>query len=141
MSDVGFMPGGFEQQADISQVFMSQLNNVNEANGEEYDEAVYKLLNLLPAKWREWVLSQENRYLSRSEEFVYKEFCGVKMGSPGEPVLSDPSKGVPRTPDGEIDYSDPNVLSPKLVATESIDAQELHWLVMQAAELAGEVVK
>jgi len=137
MSDTGFVAGGFEEKPSIDQVFMQQLRIINMADGENFDEAVYKLLNLLPSRWRDWVLSQEDRYLQRGEEFVYKEFCGIKMGTPEEPVLADPSKGIPMTEDGEIDYSDSNVVSPKLVTTTSIDTQELHSLIMQAAELAG----
>jgi len=137
VSEEEFAPGGFEQRADIDQVFMAQLRNVNTATGEAYEEAVFRLLNLLPAKWREWVLNQEDRYLYRSKEFQYRRAAGVPMGTPENPVLADPSQGIPRTEDGEIDYTHPNVISPRLVEEEQVDAQELHWLVMQAAELAG----
>lgn len=130
----------FKEKPDIAQVFIRQLDRTNQSaiiSPEIHQASVYQTLANLPARWREWVYSQEDRYMATEPTLMYKRFAGRRIGSKNAPKLRDSRIPVNRLEDGSIDWSDPNIVSPILKDHPNIDYQKFNEVVMEAAEAAG----
>lgn len=130
----------FKDKIDNSQLWLMHANRTNLASGDMmgvYDAYVRQQLRLLPLNMQRWVEDQAEYYLKEEEEFVYLKRSGIRIGSKSKPVLYDNSIPVLRSPDGSIDWDDPNIKSPKRKINEVTDYESLNLLIMAAAEKAG----
>ncbi len=69
--------------------------------------------------------------------WVYKAPTGVRIGTPEAPQLINDRVPVLRDDKGKIDWSDPNILSPKPKLRTFTDYSLLDATIMDAAEFAG----
>jgi len=130
----------FKEKPDISQVFIRQLDRTNQSatmGSEIHRASIYQILANLPAKWREWVYSNEDRFKITGPTLMYKKFSMRRLGSKNAPLLKDNKLPVKRLEDGSIDWNDPNIKSPFLKEHTEIDYQKFNEIVMEAAEMAG----
>lgn len=131
-----FTGPNYREKLDISQVFLRQLDRTNfsAATGDgSYESYVRQTMRLLPVQWQQWVQDQSDRYTVTRPVLVFLK----KMGTRTNPALRDRSKEVLRLADDTIDFSDPNILSPKLQEKTTIDYEILNSIIGEAAELAG----
>lgn len=127
----------FRQKPDMTQVFVRQLDRKNFAGSGDYANSVIIARNNLPMRWRNWVKEQKDKYTTEELTLVYKTNCGVKLGSANNPLLEDETTPVKRDENGKIDWSDPNILSPRLQLLPHIDYTLMDEMVMAASEYAG----
>ena len=110
----------FKEKPDIAQVFIRQLDRTNQAamiSPDIHQASTYQILANLPAKWREWVYSQQDRYTDYEPQWIYKTYQGHDIGTKENPMLIDPNKPVRRL-EGPIDWSDPNIKGRKNVGAK-----------------------
>lgn len=128
----------FKATPDINQVFLRQIDRVNQSAGTPmYPECVQQLGNLLPTEWRQWVEENEDRYYSEKPTLFFRKNCGVRIGTQQNPVLFDEEQPVKRLDDGKIDWGDPNIMSPILKTDPKTSYIDMFATIMDAAELAG----
>lgn len=129
----------YKERLDITQVFLRQLDRTNfSASGEDaYPGYVRQTMRLLPMEWQEWVQDQSDRYTITETVLQFRTFSGVRMGTQTNPALRDRTKEVLRLDDGEVDWSDPNILSPQLKEKTTIDYEKMNQIIYEASELAG----
>jgi len=132
---IGFIP--FREKLDIAQTFLRQLDRTNQAASYDYENSVRQKLNQLPLKWRKWVEAQSELYEEERLVWVYQAPTGLHMGTPEAPALIDDSIPVRRDKGGRIDWSDPNIISPKPKLKVFTDYSLLDATIMDAAESAG----
>ena len=126
----------FKEKPDIEGAFIRQIDRTNQA--AMLDPDLHQTLTMLPSKWRAWVYAQDDRYTNYDPRWIFKTYQGHDIGTEEEPMLRDDSKPVRRHEDGSIDWTDPNIYSPKLDTTPPpINFQAFNELIMEAAELAS----
>jgi len=76
---------------------------------------VRALLSLLPKYKREEIEERREEYITRTQEYVYKYFSGVPIGTPENPICG----------------------SPTLVENEEVDWYRLYELILDAFEETG----
>lgn len=132
----------FREKLDIGQIFLLQLNRtnigINSLDEAAYEAMVRQLMRQLPQKSRLWVLEQTDEYNLEIERFDYNYFCGVPIGTPENPMMKENDLGIPyqveRDEKGNINWDDPNIISPHLVSETITDYEELNTVIMRAAE-------
>lgn len=82
-----------------------------------YSTLVIQKLNNLPMYWQNFVKSQAEKYAQTKPTFIYKAPCGMRLGTKENPMLRNPQTPVKRL-QGEIDWSDPNIIAEKNIGTE-----------------------
>jgi len=129
----------FKEKPDMAQVFIRQLDRTNQAallSSDPHRSSIYQTLSNLPAKWRASVYAEEERYKMTELTLMFKKFSGRRIGSATNPMLRDKRIPVKRLSTGEIDWSDPNIVSPTLQNNTVFDQQRFNEIVMEAAENA-----
>lgn len=140
MSNEDFGGQSFRDKPDMSMIWLRHMDRTNLASGNfdgMYDAYVEQQLNLLPASCRIEVLSRSDEYTDAVEEYVYEYRFGRKRGSETKPLLYDELIPVKRYEDGSIDWTDPNIRSPKKKQVEQIDYQRFNSIILNVAEQAG----
>jgi len=137
MSDRPFGESSFREKPDISQVFIRQLDRTNQVAALNHEESVYQLIANLPIYWRQWVYDHQDTYQTTEPTLLYRNNCGVRIGTKDNPVLFDEEDPVKRLEDGSIDWSDPNIMSPTLNEVTTIDYRKMNEVAMDAAQYAG----
>jgi hypothetical protein len=108
----------FKEKPDISQVFLRHLDRTNQYAGTAaYATLVIQKLNNLPMYWQNFVKSQSDKYAKDRPKYIYKAPCGIRLGTKENPMLRDPQIPVKRL-QGEIDWSDPNIIDEENIGTE-----------------------
>ena len=121
----------------MGQLVFLQINRVNQNAGFDYASSVIQKLNNLPTRWRTWVEDQADLYTETIKIFESEAPCGTPIGSKTNPCLKDSTKPVLRDEEGNIDWDDTNILSPKVVYEDRVDYTKLDAFIMNALEYAG----
>ena len=128
----------YREKIDIKTIFMQQLSRCLINSGDVcFTEHVESLLSLLPIDSFTRIIQQTDMYDHEITEFVYEEDFGHQLGTPTNPALYDPSKPVKRLENGEIDWTDENIRSPKLETKNITDFQKLFRIIISEAQLVG----
>lgn len=130
----------FRENPDISSVFIRQLDRTNQAasiHQTVYEASVQQSLAVLPTKWRRWVYENKDRYQNTELTLLFSKNSGVRMGTRNNPILYNELIPVRRFEDGEIDWSDENILSPVLREVTRVDYHKMYEVIMDAAQFAG----
>jgi len=110
------------------------------------DEAIFEsnvraLLTLIPKHKKEQVLDRDTEYNNTFTEFVYNEYCGVRQGSEAFPFMHEDEHGEPykvkRDENNNIDWDDPNIISPRLSSRTETDYEKLYHVIVNALESAN----
>lgn len=67
--------------------------------------------------WQNWVKAQDDKYAKTKPTFIYKAPCGMRLGTKESPMLRDPKTPFRRL-QGEVDWSDPNIIDEENIGTE-----------------------
>lgn len=138
MSEVnGYGNTGFKEKVSIDQVYLRQLDRTNITASYSYETSVLQKLNNLPMSWREWVEDQDDRYVEIKDTYIFETACGIRLGTLNDPCLRNPAKPVRRDENGDIDWTDPNIISPKMSREPYTDYSKLDAVIMEASEHAG----
>lgn len=136
----------FREKLDVASVFMRQLERVHIAASHHdptlFEENVWALLDILPTTYRNVIYDdREGEYNSDITRFQYDNFCGVQLGTQENPIMQENDYGTPyqvkRDKDGNIDWGDPNIVSPHLVIETVTNYQSLRRIILEEAENAG----
>lgn len=151
--------GSFKQNLNPETIFFIQLQRCLKL--QSYDDespafasAVNGLLAVSPVIVRDAVQSRESEYYGIYDRFDYEYLCGTALGTVNDPVthrdfygrdippkhiieeISDPTTGETKTIDKGIDWSDPNIISPKLVKVPKTDFSLMLQIICEEAEYA-----
>lgn len=141
----------YRDKPDMPYIWLKHMDRTNLSAGSLeglYDSYVRQQFRLLPMKERNWVMSQRDAFTLRKTRFVYKNTGSNRVGYENNPVIWNKDytelgmsneKGfeVNRLEDGEIDWSDPHIYSPRLEEYEETDYEVFNQYIMNAAESAG----
>lgn len=102
-------------QLNIEDLVWRQIDRTNIS--ASYDENTFAanvrvLMSMLPSHKRTELIDRREDYVYDTEQWSYKYFCGVPMGTPENPVAG----------------------SPFLMKSEEVDWQELYELILSAFE-------
>lgn len=121
----------YSDQLDIEQiVFRLILACNNSISGDPFifNANVRALLYHLPAEKKRDVEKKEDEYIETVDDWEYQESCGVRAGTPDDPITSD---GKPR----KEDWS--NVISPIPVQREEYNYERLFEIIMESLQGIG----
>jgi len=108
----------YRDKLDMSQVFLRQLDRVNQSAGTPmYPSAVTELARNLPVSSLGYVKANSERYTEQKPVFKFNSPTGFRIGSVDHPTLRDPRIPVRRL-EGEVDWTDPNIRARRNVGTK-----------------------
>lgn len=129
----------YRDKIDIKYIFNIQvLRCLQYAGTEMYPPAVTSLQKLLPMASYQFIDDNIERFKVLTPKLEYENFCGLRIGSRTNPIRFDDSQPVKRLEDGSIDWTDPNILSPKLGEDEeAMDYELLFRAILEEADNIG----
>ena len=133
----------------IEELVRRQIERCNISIGT-FDQSVFEanvraLLKMLPTRKQEEIMNNTSEFNSSIKKFVFEKWCGVNMGSMNNPVMNELNiecgfpevPKVQRLPDGTVDWTDPNIMSPRLVEYEETDYEKLYEIILQGLQAVG----
>lgn len=140
----------YKDKIDIGYIWMRHMDRVNTmsaAQDEGFDAYVRQQFRLLPSAMRKWVWDQKDAFMKTIMVLVYKDSGLGPIGYEDNPMVwnhtrtelglsNDPGFKVKRDEDGNIDWGDPGIYSPKIREQEYTDYETFNMLILTAAEKA-----
>lgn len=106
-----------------------------------FEANVRMLLTMIPSYKQKEVMSRSKEYNNEVEEFVFQNYCNIQLGSTSKPLMSKDRHGirhiVKRDEAENIDWEDPNILSPQFVKSVDTDYEELYKVIINCLESAN----
>lgn len=129
----------YQDKINIEYIFNRQIERCLLNIGTPFfSDNVEALLRLLPPTSFHTVYDQNDKYIYSKRKFVYNSPYGFKIGSIDNPRLYDNTIPVKRLEDNSIDWSDPNIKSPRMVGeVDYTDYHELFRLILEEAQDIG----
>ena len=134
----------FKEGVDIRTLFMRQVErcaiSCTEMDPVVFETNVRVLMNMMPTHCVKAVLGNTD-YNVKTSKFKYREYCGITQGTKSNPLMREDEREKPipvkRDEFGDVDWSDPNIISPTLIEKEETDYEELFRRICEVAENAG----
>ncbi len=121
----------YSDQLDIEQIVFRLILACNQSiSGDPFvfNSNVRALLYHLPAEKKKAVENKEEEYLETVDDWEYQESCGVRSGTPDNPITSD---GKPANEDWS------NVISPIPIQREEYNYERLFEIIMEILQGIG----
>ncbi len=138
----------FKDKLAMDQIVFRQIDRTNLTASYTFESSVIQKLNNLPIISRQWVDDNSERYTDEKQVLVFKSAGpGVTLGYEDDPMVwnddhsdmglsSELGFTVIRTEDGDVDWNDKRIVSPRLVTQEVIDYNAMDKIIMEAYEYA-----
>lgn len=134
----------YRDRVDIKIIFNNQVQRCLQAIGTEYfPETVEALARILPTASYEKVMNRKNEWVTEVEDFEYTYDGPIWFGTPDKPMMKLKPNGLDEYPtpyiqeeEGNkvIDWSNPNIISPRLVIKEKEDHMLFMRFILEEAE-------
>ena len=115
--------------------------SISGADESIFEANVRALLTMIPKHKKQQVLDRDTEYNDTFEAFDFAEHCGVQMGSTFAPLMREDEEGekyvVKRDEEGNIDWTDPHIISPHLNQKTETDYEKLYHVIINALESAN----
>jgi len=106
-----------------------------------FEANVRALLTMIPSHKHKEVMDRDEEYNDTFTEFVFQNYCNIQMGSTAKPLMRKDDSGirytVNRDADENIDWTDPNIISPQLIEKTETDYEKLYKVVISCLESAN----
>ena len=132
-------------RVDMTQIFLRQLERVLRTAGTHlYETNIKSLLMTLPMQSRVVINEQEDRWNPELNTLIFKKWSGQRMGSEHDPLCDSPEhtsyvfaselSGIIDPETGDVDWSDPRIMSPRMEVRAKPDPDMLLDLILDEAQ-------